>query len=344
MEALVKVAKGKGFIELKEVAVPAMNENDVLIKIAVAGICGTDIHIMGDSFHYNPPVILGHEFSGEIVEVGAKVTNFSKGNRVVSEPHKGGCGICRYCLTGSVEVCSNKRAIGYKIDGCFSHFIAMPATSLHRVPDTLSLEKAALTEPLAVVIKAVLERSVVEPGDFVVVTGCGPIGLLAAAAAKIAGARAVLITGMDGDEALRLPAAKAMGIDHTVNIQKEDLIKKVLELTDNKGADLVVEASGAEPAIAQAFDLIKIDGKISGIGLAAKENISLPWNTAMKKAARLSFSFSSTWTSWEKALDFLATGKINVEPLISSVVPLKDWQEAFTRLQRLEAIKILLKP
>lgn len=344
MEALVKTQSGVGFLDIVEVPEPVMGDDDVLIEIAAAGICGTDIHIMEDRFHSTPPVILGHEFSGIIVDIGKNVSGLEKGERVVAEPHKGGCGTCRYCLTGSVEICRNKRAIGYKIDGCFASHIALPATSIHKIPDNVSLEHAALTEPLAVAVKAVLERSIVEPGDFVVVSGCGPIGLLAAAAAKFAGARAVMVTGMDGDEPLRLPAALEMGIDYAVNIQKTDLLEKVLELTDNQGADMVVEASGAGPAIIQAFDLIKIDGKISGIGLTGKESIPIPWDGAMKKAARVSCSFSTNWTSWERALSMLATGTVNVEPVISGTMPLRDWKAAFDQLMKLEAIKILLKP
>lgn len=344
MKALVKSRTGKGHMTFQEVEEPRAGDGDVLIRVAYGGICGTDIHIMEDRFPSHPPVIIGHEFSGEIIEVGAGVENYKVGDRVVAEPHRGGCGICRYCLTGKVEVCRNKKAIGYKVDGCFTEKLALPATSLHRIPDGLSLEHAALAEPLAVGIKALLERSVVEPCDFVVVTGCGPIGLLAAAAAKAAGARAALVTGMNGDEALRLPAARAMGIDYTVNIEQEDVVQRVAELTGGQGADIVVEASGAEPAIAQAFDLIKIDGKITGIGLSGKDTIAIPWNLAMKKAARLSCSFSTTWTSWERALAMLASGAIHVPPLISATMPLSDWEQAFERLTRLEAIKILLKP
>jgi L-iditol 2-dehydrogenase len=344
MEALVKTAKGKGFLEIRTVPEPLPAAHEVLIQVKAAGICGTDLHIQEDRFHYNPPVVLGHEFSGEILAVGKNVKGYQSGDRVVAEPHRGGCGACRYCLTGEVEVCRDKRAIGYKIDGCFCNRVAIPATSLHRIPENVSFDQAALTEPLAVVVKAVLERTRVEPEDFVAVLGCGPIGILAAAAAKAEGARAVLITGTDGDEKLRLPAARRMGIDHTVNIQKEDALAKVMALTGGTGADVVVEASGAAPAIRQAFDLIKIDGRICGLGLSGREHVELPWDLAIKKAARLVCSFSSNWTSWERALSLMAGGKVNVDPLITAGYPLGEWQQAFERLERLEAIKILLHP
>ena len=344
MEALVKTKKGSGFLEIRSVEDPVVGEKEVLLKVKAAGICGTDIHIMEDRFPNNPPVILGHEFSGEIVDVGTDVSEYKVGDRVVSEPHKGGCGTCRYCLTGEVEVCRNKKAIGYKIDGCFASHISMPVTSLHRIPPNVTYEQAALTEPMAVAVKGVLERTKIEAEDFVMVSGCGPIGLLAAAAAKAEGARAVMITGTNGDEKLRLPAARALGIDHVVNVQKDNALQIVQELTDGAGADVVVEASGAAPAIRQAFDLVKIDGRICGLGLSGKEDIDIPWDTSIIKAVRLVCSMSSNWTSWERALSIMAGSKIDLGPLITADVALHDWQKAFALLQNLEAIKILLKP
>jgi L-iditol 2-dehydrogenase len=344
MEALVKTQKGKGFLEVQPVEDPVVRKNEVLLQVKAAGICGTDIHIMEDRFPNNPPVILGHEFSGEIVDVGTDVSEYQVGDRVVSEPHKGGCGTCRYCLTGEVEVCRNKKAIGYKIDGCFASHIAMPVTSLHRIPSNVTYEQAALTEPMAVAVKGVLERTKIEAEDFVMVSGCGPIGLLAAAAAKAEGARAVMITGTNGDEKLRLPAARVLGIDHVINVQKEDALQVVQDLTAGAGADVVVEASGAAPAIRQTFDLVKIDGRICGLGLSGKEEIGIPWDTAIIKAVRLVCSMSSNWTSWERALSIMAGSKIDLDPLITADFALHDWQKAFAMLQNLEAIKILLKP
>lgn len=344
MKALVKTQKGKGFLELRDVPDPKPGSREVLIRVKAAGICGTDLHIRDDGFPYNPPVTIGHEFSGQIIEVGPDVTGYKVGDRVVAEPHRGGCGVCRYCLTGQVEVCRNKKAIGYRVDGAFAPYLTLPVTSLHRIPEGVSFEEAALCEPLAVAVKAVLERSRVEPLDFVVVLGCGPVGLLAAAAAKAAGARAVLVSGTARDEKLRLPAARAMGIDYTVNVQAEDLGTKVMELTGGQGADLVVEASGAEPAIRQALDIVKIDGRVTGLGLTGKETVSINYDTAVKKAVHLDWSMSSSWTSWEKAVSLLASGKVNVKPLISGSYPLTDWESSFEKIETLEAIKILLVP
>jgi L-iditol 2-dehydrogenase len=344
MEALVKTRSGKGFLELLEVNEPRVEDDEVLIHVKAAGICGTDLHIRKGTFVSNPPVIIGHEFSGEIVKLGKKVTQFRLGDRVVAEPHKGGCGTCRHCLTGAVEACRDKKAIGYKIDGCFAPYVALPVFSLHRIPENVSYEHAALTEPMAVVVKGVLERSRVEPEDFVVVLGCGPIGLLAAALTKCEGACCVMITGTDRDEHLRLPVARELNIDHVINIQKEDVVEGVDKLTHGVGADLVVEASGAEAAIQQAFDIVRINGRISVVGITGREGITIPWDRALKKAAEVKYSFSSSWTSWERSLSILSHRKVDIDRLITRTFPLKEWNKAFGLLENLEAIKIILIP
>ena len=345
MEALVKTKPGKGFMEIKDVEDPEPGQGEVLIKIEAAGVCGSDVHFYDGSLtHCIPPVILGHEFSGEIIQAGDAVTRYSRGDRVVSEPHKGGCGLCRVCRTGQTEVCPDKRAIGYKIDGAFAPYITMPEGSLHPIPDHLSFEHAALAEPLAVVVKGVLERTRVFPEDFVVVLGCGPIGLLAANAVKAEGARGVMITGTDLDEGTRLKAARQMNVDHVLNVQQENIKEAVLSLTNGMGADLVVEACGVEAAIHQAFDIIRTDGRIAAIGHTGREFLSVPWETGLHKAAHVTWSFSSNWSSWERAVSMLGGNKIEADQIVSHSFPLMEWKIAFESLERIEAIKALLIP
>ncbi len=342
MHALIKTASGKGNLAIGEVREPVVGPTDVLIAVACAGICGTDLHIEEDAFHYDPPVVIGHEFAGRVLEVGEQVTNVQPGQRVVAEPHRGGCGVCRHCLTGAVEVCAKKRAIGYRVDGCFQPRLVLPAAVIHRIPDAVSDEHAALTEPLAVVVKAVLQRSRVESQDVVAVLGCGPIGLLAAAAARAGGARRVMITGTERDEAVRLAAARAMGFETVINIQRQDPVARIMDLTNGVGADLVVEATGVEAAIAQGIRMLRIDGRFCGLGISGREHIAIPWDAALKKAANISFSYSSNFMAWERALSLMATGKVDPGPIITQRFPLAEWREAFDRLRRLEAIKVLL--
>lgn len=344
MKALVKTKSGAGFVELREINEPVLDDDEVLIRVRLAGICGTDLHIEEGHFYCNPPVVLGHEFSGEIIEVGKTVSNFKIGDRVVAEAHKGGCGTCRYCKRGEVEVCAQKRAIGYKIDGCFASLLTLPAASLHIIPDDVTFEQAVLIEPIAIVMKALGQKCRVEPEDFVVVLGCGPIGLLAAAVARTLGSRTVMITGTNGDEKVRLNVARKMNIDYVVNVQQEGVVQKVKELTDGVGADLVIEACGAASAIEQAFDLIRTNGRICGLGMTGTDNVPFPWNVALLKAAEVIFSCSSNWTSWRRALSILGRHEIIVDHLITKTLPLSKWQEAFDLLRRLEAVKVLLTP
>lgn len=343
MKALVKTEAGPGNLSLLDYEVPKVRPGEALIRIRAAGICGTDLHIKHDTFHNNPPVTLGHEFSGEIAELDEAVEGWAVGDRLVAQPHKGGCGTCRYCKTGMVEICANKKAIGYKIDGSMAEYVALPTASLHRIPDNLDFETAALTEPLAVCVKAVLERARVEPGDFVVVQGCGAIGLLAGAAAKAGGAGTVVVTGTDRDIDVRLRVAKEMGIDDAISVQQIDLATYVAEHTEG-GADLVIEASGAPIAIAQAFDLVRRDGRICAIGLTAADEISLPWSKAIHKCIEINTSYSSSWTSWETAIHLLSSGAVNAAPLISGRYALDEFEEAFASLERLEAVKNLFLP
>ena len=344
MRAVVKKSKGVGFISLEEVEKPRINPDEVLIKVKAAGVCGTDIHIYHDEHPYWPPVILGHEFSGEIAQVGTRAKSWKVGERVVSEASTRTCGVCELCRSGDYQMCPEKRAPGWGIDGAFTEYIKMPAVLLHRIPESVSFEEAALTEPTAVTVHALLERSLIEPEAFTVVQGCGPIGLLAAQLAKSMGASRVMITGISQDVPLRLKLAKDLAIDYVVNVEKEDVVAKVKELTGGQGADLIVEASGKEKAINQSLEMIRRQGLINVLGITGKERINLGWDRAVFASITVSFSFSSNYLSWERALSMIAEGKIKVKPLITAEFPLEDWQNAFSQAKAGQAVKALLVP
>ncbi|MCD4693349.1 MAG: alcohol dehydrogenase catalytic domain-containing protein [Calditrichales bacterium] len=346
MNALVKTAKGKGLVEIREVSVPEIGDNEVLIEVKAAGICGTDLHIYNDKFPYWPPVILGHEFSGTIAEMGKNVTDWKIGDRVVGEPHTRACGKCWLCRTGNRQICPEKRSPGWGIDGCFAHYMKYPEPELlHKMPDTLSFEDAALVEPTANVVADVLERGAIKPVDFVVVIGPGPIGLLAAMAAKAGGAAQVVVIGTDADEGLRLPTARKLKtIDYVVNVNKEDPVSLVMDLTGGRGADLVVEASGAAAGINSAFQLVRKLGKITAIGLTGKEKIELPYDAGMFKAVEFIFNLSTSYTSWDKAIQLLDSGKIETSPLITHQGGLESWKEFFADLENKKGIKGIFLP
>jgi len=345
MQALMKTQKGVGFLEIREVDPPKIvKPDDVLIEVKAAGICGTDIHVKHDRFPYWPPVILGHEFSGQVVEVGEEVELVKAGDRVVGEPHTKACGKCYLCRTGNIQICPEKRSIGWGIDGAMAQYIVMPEKLLHRIPEEVTFEQAAAAEPTANVVHDVLERARVEPEDFVVVLGPGPIGLLAAMVARAEGARKVMIVGTPKDEALRLRTAREVGIDCVVNLGEEDPIQKTLDLTAGIGADLVVEASGAEPAISMAVELLRRKGRISVIGMTGRENIQFPWDRAIFKVCDVFFNLSTSYTSWNRALSLIAGGKINIDAVISHREPLANWERTFEDIENLRGLKALLIP
>lgn len=341
MQALVKTAKGKGLIEIQEVPIPEMGDDEVLIEVKAAGICGTDLHIYHDKFPYWPPVILGHEFSGIIAEVGKNVKDWKVGDRVVGEPHTLACGKCWLCRTGNPQICPEKRSPGWGIDGCFAKYMKYPEPKLlHKIPDTLSFEKAALVEPTANVVTDLFERGTLKPGDFAVVIGPGPIGLLAAMAAKAGGASKVAIIGTNMDEDLRLSTARKIeSIDYVINVNKEDPTSIIMDLTKGRGADLVIEASGSAPGIASAFKLVRKLGRITAIGLTGKDKIEFPYDAAMFKAVEFTFNLSTIYSSWDKSIQLLDSGKVDANILTTHKGGIENWKEFFSDLENIKGIK-----
>ena len=344
MKALVKTQKGKGYLEIKDVPIPEINDNEVLIKVHYSGICGTDIHIFSDQFPiYYPPVILGHEFSGEIVHIGGKVTSWKVGDRVVAECQSLVCGKCRYCRTGHPEACDSKRSPGWGINGSFAEYIKMPSWLLHKIPDNVSYKEAALTEPSAVSSQALYSRGQFNIGDFVVVLGAGPIGIIIAKMAMIGRASKVLLTGIDQDEQYRLLLARNMGINNTVNVSKVNLKEMVEDLTDGIGADLVVEATGVESAINQAFEIVRKLGKITVVGIPGQNKSNIKWLTGSFKALDVSFSFSSQYQDWVRVLKLFENRSLDLTGLVTHEFELADWKMAFDKAMDCQGGKILFK-
>lgn len=344
MLALVKTARGPGNMRLKEMPVPEIGRREVLIRVHACGICGSDLKIFDDQHPYTPPVIIGHEFSGEIVEVGQDVSGWAVGDRVVTEQHTGACGRCRQCLTGNAFACASKQAPGYFQDGAFASFIKIPSWLLHRVPDNLTFVEAAFSEPSAVAAHGLLDRTGVQPEDVVLVLGCGPIGLVAAKMAQTAGASTVIITGVDRDEQVRLPKARELGIDHVVNVMRVDLATLVDKLTGGEGADVVVELAGALPAIEQAFRLARRLGRVALIGQPPTDQVAIPYRDALFRALTVSFSYSSKHSSWERALSLFSRGAIQPGQFITHTLPLREWERGFELARRGQAVKVVLVP
>ena len=329
---------------MREVAEPTPGPGEVLIGIKACGICGTDIHVWHDKFPYWPPVILGHEFSGEIVEVGAGTTLFKVGDRVVGEPHTQACGHCYLCRTGNIQICPLKRSPGWGIDGALTKYLNMPERLLNHIPDSMGYYLAALVEPTANVVHDVVERARVDAGDFVVALGPGPIGLLAALTARAAGARNVVIVGAPADEEIRLKKARALGFENVINLAQANPVEVVLELTGGLGADLVVECSGAPPAIASTVELIRKKGRISVIGLTGKDSISFPWDKAAFKVCEIIFNLSTSYTSWDRTIHLIASRRAACGEVITSRLPLREWKTGFDWAEAQRELKVLITP
>lgn len=338
MKALVKTAPGEGHIELKEIDVPSLAPEDVLIKVIYAGVCGTDVHLEYDRFANSPPFVLGHEFSGIIEEAGSRVAGLKKGDRVVSANNPFACGKCQLCLNGHCNLCPQKRAMGIHSDGCFADYVKLPSHLIHLVPANVSLEEAALMEPLAVATHTVANRCGISDSDSVVVFGAGAIGILAAQVARAEGAKNVLLVGTDKDEKTRFECAKSLNID-ALNIEKEDLTKKIEQLTGDACVEVVVEASGSPAAVSSGITLLKRTGRMAITGITGESQIAINWDCLTAKGATLFFCYSSVDGDWKRGLSYLADKKVVTSPLITDRFKLEDWREAFRALEKLEAIR-----
>jgi L-iditol 2-dehydrogenase len=340
VKALRKLAAADLELTLVEVEAPVAPPGWVLVDVTYAGICGTDLHIAHNRFPSWPPVTIGHEFTGRVAAAGDGVEDWAAGERVVCEPHALTCGTCHLCRRGLAHLCAAKRSPGWGIDGGMAPQVAVPAHLLHRVPDSVGDLAAAMCEPAAVAVTA-LERMPVLPGETVVVFGPGPIGLLTALVAAACGAGEVAVVGRSSS-AGRLALAGELGLT-TWETPATDVVEAVGTLTGGRGADLVVEASGAAEAIAVGMAALRRRGRLCVVATSGRDTLEVPWDLAMNRALDVSFSLSSSWSSWDAALALMARGALDPTPL-ATVFPLGDWEAAFTALAERRVVKALLDP
>jgi L-iditol 2-dehydrogenase len=301
-----------------------------VLEVVGAGICGTDLHIADGEYQTVTPVTMGHEVSGIVVEVGDGVEGSWLGARVASETYFSTCGRCAHCLAGRINLCLERQSIGTHVDGAFAPRMVVPVTNLHRLPDWLDGHVAALCEPLACVCHSVLEpEPVVRAGDDVLVTGPGPVGLLAGQVARAAGGN-VHVRGAPRDDR-RLGAARELGFETSTT--EEGLVD----------ADVVIECSGTEAGIAAGLGAARRGARYVQIGLAGKP-VALPFDLVCFHELTISSGFASTPTSWEKALELVTDRRVELEPLRTGVVPLEDWERAFAATRAAEGIKFVLDP
>ncbi len=344
MSGVVHYALEALAVELRETPVPAIGEEDVLLRVGAVGVCGSDVHQYhnSQSWPVRVPVVLGHEFCGTVAEVGARVKGFREGDRVVSETAANLCGECLYCRTGKYNLCPRRSGFGSGTHGAMANYACVPARCLHHIPDVLPFERAALTEPCCVAYNAVAVKSSIRPADTVLVIGPGPIGLLCAEMARIAGAGTLIVAGTKQD-ASRLDVARALGATQTVDIQSTNIVDYMRGIGDGLGADLVIDAAGASAAMQAALEIVRPGGQITKVGWGPQPlNFSL--DPLVQKAVRLQGSFSHTFENWEKVVAMLSAGQINLGPVISQVAALDQWKECFDGMYTGKYVKAVLRP
>ena len=317
MQAFVKTDRVYGAVRLLEVPKPQPAAGQVLIRIKATAICGSDLH----AYEYPPgyefinvPVILGHEYSGIVEAVGEGVTEFAPGDRVMGESNQY-CGHCSNCFQNRTNICLNNKMTGLHIDGGMAEYIAVPAKIVHRLPDQVSFAEAAVGQPCAVSFHGVFDTHRIKPADIVVVFGPGIVGLMAAQGAKIMGARHVIVVGTDVDEEIRLPIARKMGFG-TVNAQRQDLKQAIKEQVGVAAVDVVVEASGAAPAISQAISIVRKGGSLILIGIYSQP-AELFFTNLVRNEIQISTSYTCTWQNYEQSLQLIASGQVKLEPLMA---------------------------
>lgn len=338
MNALRKPEKGTNRLVLEQVPRPRPRRGWVVLDVRMAGICGTDLHIVDDEFPSWPPVTLGHEFTGTIHSLGEGVTGWEVGSRVVCEPHSLACHRCHLCRRGFAHLCAEKRSPGWGIDGGFAEQVLVSADLLHAVPDSVDDVAAALVEPLSIVVTA-FERMPVPVGGTVLVLGPGPIGILSALTATAVGAGQVVLVGRPSSAA-RLALAADLGIE-VWDSTRLDVPDAAHALTSGRGVDLVVETTGS--AIAEGIGALRRRGRMCVLGVPGTDLTTVPWGLAMNRAADIAFSLSSSWSSWDAALALLSRGAVDPRP-VASVFALDDWEQAFTATRSRTVVKALLEP
>lgn len=342
MKALVKFGSNDGDVEIRDVAEPRLLPGTVLVSARAVGVCGSDIHMWrnGQSWDVALPVTLGHETAGVIAAVADDVTGWQVGDRVVCETAASICGDCALCRTGRYNLCPERQGYGAVRDGAFGELLLAEPRVLHRIPENVSFEQAAMTEPFAVAFNALVERASVTPGDLVVIQGAGAIGALALLIAKLRGAGTTVVLGTPVDEH-RLATLRALGADYTLDITKEDPVELVRSLGDGNGADLVVDATGVSVALKQGLELVRPFGSIAKVGWGPQPlNFSL--DPLVAKAVTLYGSFSHTWTTWERVLSLFASGALDTSTVLGGVYELADWEQAFEHMESGRNIKSVM--
>jgi len=342
MMAVVKPQAAPG-AEVREVKIPGFGPTDVLVKVKVASICGTDLHIYDwDRWAQNrihPPLIPGHEFCGEVVAFGDEVTSIKEGDFVSAEMHVA-CGKCLQCRTGEAHICQNVKIIGVDTDGAFAEYVVIPESNIWKLDPAIPQEYASILDPLGNAVHAVLAGEIA--AKTVAITGCGPIGLFSIAVARAVGATTVFAVEVNEH---RRQLARNMMADLVLDPSKEDAKAIVLEKTGGLGVDVVLEMAGHPDAIRTAFDIVRRGGRISLLGLTSKPiSLNFSEDIIFKGITVQGINGRRMYQTWYQMTALLKAGKLDLHPVITDRIAMKDFPQAMERLKTGEASKILVYP
>lgn len=341
MKGILKAAPEKGAQYREDLPVPQVGDDELLVRVCVAAICGTDLHI----YQWNEwaqariptPMVFGHEFSGDVVAVGKNVRGFRVGDRVAAETHIP-CGTCYQCRTGDQHNCRDMKIIGVHVTGCFADYAVIPQSCAWKVSDALSYRRAAMLEPLGVAVHGVYSGEVTM--QKVVILGCGPIGVMAVGAAHCGGAAGVLAADIFDD---KLALAEEMGADVTVNTQKQDLIEEIMKWTDGRGADVIVDFTGHVGLIESTFAALRKGGRFTLVGLPAKKLSLDLTNAVIYREARINgVTGRLMWQTWYQCEALLKNPSMNIDRVVGGVYDLADFEQAFAALFAGKPGKMLL--
>ena len=342
MKALRKMRPQRG-AQMESIAVPTIGPTDVLVRVRAASICGTDLHIYGwdrwSASRIHPPLTFGHEFCGVVEKVGEDVTTIRAGDFVSAEMHVN-CGHCRPCRMGQPHVCQNVKILGIDDEGCFAEFVRIPVRNVWKVDPAIPEHYAAIMDPLGNAVHTVLAGEIA--GLNVVVTGAGPIGLMAIAVARAAGAATIFATEINPH---RRELALEMGADEALDPSSGDVVKHVLDATEGAGVDVMLEMSGHPDAIHKGFQMLRPGGRASLLGIP-KDPVTLDLvNDVIFKGATVQGIYGRRmFETWVQMTELLKHGRLKLEPLFKERMPLEKFDDAFSLLESGQAGQILFYP
>jgi len=342
MQAVMKYAPGNGNVAVMDTAEPPCGDRQVKVEVAFCGVCGTDLHVLHDTFRNYPPVILGHEFAGTIVEVGKDVTGLKPGDTAtVLGATAVTCGQCLYCRSGNFMFCPIRRGMGHGVNGAFARYAVVRPDQIYRLPEGFSLDEAALSEPFAAAVQAVCELTQVRLGDTVLVSGPGPIGLLCLKLLAAEGIRTI-VAGAPGDAA-RLEAASRIGAAATVNVAEANLVEFVKDRTRGMGVDVAFECAGHPDSVRGCLDALRPMGRYTQVAIAGRE-IQFPIDRLILKQLTMVGSLCYTERTWDRVMQIYAQGKVRLADLITARLPISEWSAGFDLCVQKKALKVLLYP